>query len=1425
MGLLRLFGRLVNVIAGLFGRNVLRDLDRLQVLYSRMDDDQLRDELDRIMAARELKPAAVNRWSLLSRFQDFPALHALAIGVCLFDRYPCDLPPGSKSYEEQRLAAQLLTVGTNVQMETGEGKTYAIALAATAMLAVYPQVIIITANDYLARRDRVRVSHYFEAAQIACEYGVPSPDYRGVSYTTLRDVCFEYLQRQYRSADSTLPDYSIQAAVIIDEIDSVLLDQSLVHDLVRILPSDESLWGSVFGLAEAWKEREYTYNALSDEFALTADAWDEIVRLAHETGKPASLLMKLAAAALWARQAKEGRHYHLDGDNVQLINQVTGEPYNSSDVQVGALEYLIFRRHPPVSITVAEIDGLTLLRRHPHVVGLSGTAVQDTIYYLQQLGTLTATVAPHFPRYPGKVITLAAASREAALGHIADRITEVSPRPVVIGTWSPAQARAVADGLRTAKIVSDSDLGVITAFDSQVDADILNRAGEPGRVTVLSQGGSRGVDVRSTHQPLLLVLGRAVEPRLDRQFLGRVGRHGEAFDAEFIIDPNSPVQIPVRFAAKLYGGIMPFNAAMARGLAQRQRDAWTYKLARRQHATILSRAVGDVEATVAAEFRRLRALDNGASLRGYVTELCNPATADGGATTPDMRAADRVDALAQQARVISAIERREASDNLVTQFETAVRATGIVENSYQVPATERGEPAELIALTRWLTRSTGQLAIADDPAQMGLFRSQAMEASQQHLPAPSSPYSRSPVDVIFETRVMANATMLEQTKHRLDSLRVTSSAEAYCRRGAFTARNLNKLSELAVRRSIIGNLSLADHPAMLDELYYSVDHQIFPTRSDRDSRTVFPSTTPAATMISGSRAETLVSQFLKEREEDPGGLPIPPESARLLLLDVIRPLMGTASLISAALLGQRIALILDSLAASGTRGARLRDHRKLIFAFTDSLYDQGILKHRVTREAAITSAIRRMREFTKTIPRLGVVSALVYLAVLAIGVLPIATQARHVGFFETATRLFGFGVAFPGRPFLAFFAVVVAIEATARACGFDDPNLLASRLAPILTIPFSLAFYGRGAHDIGSTILLIFGLIIWSVALFTVNRFVITLIGTDANLFLAAISVLVYLIVEVMKLQAGVSLFVVIGVIAATSGPAVPVSIASREYAKGVFVDTDDRAKTRVLLDPNVTSGLAALLAVTLIARFHGNAATIGFTVLELTVFAVMASLRLNAGRIKGTLAKLQVGTPLTDQQLKAYLRRAVVRSVLLAAIALSAAVVITGHVGESTATGILLGQWAGVLFFTGTVSAYNALSVAGATTPLLASHEDEEGLMARLRELRNQLRAWRRARFAWVWKTAVTVVVLFGMLRWISDLFGVTDILHSAWHLVDHLFLPEPVRLWLMAIGVPVIPASKRRHLQFRDVRGRPVDVTNPDEQAEEGADLQWSA
>ncbi|HWF81473.1 MAG TPA: hypothetical protein VN695_12895, partial [Streptosporangiaceae bacterium] len=60
------------------------------------------------------------------------------------------------------------------------------------------------------------------------------------------------------------------------------------------------------------------------------------------------------------------------------------------------------------------------------------------------------------------------------------------------------------------------------------------------------------------------------------------------------------------------------------------------------------------------------------------------------------------------------------------------------------------------------------------------------------------------------------------------------------------------------------------------------------------------------------------------------------------------------------------------------------------------------------------------------------------------------------------------------------------------------------------------------------------------------------------------------------------------------------------------------------------------------------------------------------------------------------------------------------------------------------------------------------------------------------------TVVVLFGMLRWISDLFGVTDILHSAWHLVDHLFLPEPVRNWLMAIGVPVIPASKRRHLQF---------------------------
>ena len=58
---------------------------------------------------------------------------------------------------------------------------------------------------------------------------------------------------------------------------------------------------------------------------------------------------------------------------------------------------------------------------------------------------------------------------------------------------------------------------------------------------------------------------------------------------------------------------------------------------------------------------------------------------------------------------------------------------------------------------------------------------------------------------------------------------------------------------------------------------------------------------------------------------------------------------------------------------------------------------------------------------------------------------------------------------------------------------------------------------------------------------------------------------------------------------------------------------------------------------------------------------------------------------------------------------------------------------------------------------------EDEQtSIPDRIRAVREDLRAWRRMRFAWIWKTGLAIAAVYGVLSWVSDLLGVRDMLFT---------------------------------------------------------------
>ncbi len=134
---------------------------------------------------------------------------------------------------EQLLAAIHLFRGRVVQMDAGEGKTVAIAIAAALHAVLGRRVHVITANDYLAERDAAllepvfrslgvssgAVPGYMEEAERRHVYG------RNIVYGAMRELGFDYLRDRLKTAIGERVQRALDV-VIVDEADHALIDEA-----------------------------------------------------------------------------------------------------------------------------------------------------------------------------------------------------------------------------------------------------------------------------------------------------------------------------------------------------------------------------------------------------------------------------------------------------------------------------------------------------------------------------------------------------------------------------------------------------------------------------------------------------------------------------------------------------------------------------------------------------------------------------------------------------------------------------------------------------------------------------------------------------------------------------------------------------------------------------------------------------------------------------------------------------------------------------------------------------------------------------------------------------------------------------------------------------------------------------------------------
>ena len=614
---------LIGRIAGGFDvARCLSTVDQLAPEYARKTDAEVRDACRAFLDAPKLpgefdhqgesalpRPAGV-------RLEKEDA-EAIAAACEAFARFPpAGITPGTRLYSEQILAAAHLVRGGLVQMDTGEGKTFALMVAALALLRRHYRIYIVTANPYLAMRDAGNTSAFWAALGVSVGVALPSqyetaglPGWEAsVVYTTAETLIFQGQTDDlcYRRADLKLG----RAALLVDEVDAVLLDQlEAPFKTIRSVGGSRKNWKLACEVALRLGQehvRGVPDRGSSLSVYLTAAGQAEVIRLSGSLLGEAQHLplyhdVELAYTGL--REAVEGRDYEIIGQVVVPIDTVSGwRTLTRIPDWVAPLAAHRGLRRSTRTQSSHLTEGYSTLFGFDHFAGTSGTLIGEALDYLLIARLTTVVIPPRNPRHQGVEPELLFRTFDLVERRLCAVVAEQAERrPILVVTSSNAEAYRLAAALR--ETVPDGVSVKYAYGETFGEQRLFEQAGRARTVVVSTRQAGRGVDIqldeeaRSHGGSLLILIGHATQARLDRQLLGRVGRGGDPYTACFWSYSTDSVmnRLPVaRLPLDVLVGDQPLTGnVVARSVKTVQRTMRFYQL--QSFAGRIARAEADAE--------------------------------------------------------------------------------------------------------------------------------------------------------------------------------------------------------------------------------------------------------------------------------------------------------------------------------------------------------------------------------------------------------------------------------------------------------------------------------------------------------------------------------------------------------------------------------------------------------------------------------------------------------------------------------------------------------------------------------------------------------------------------------------------------------------------------------------------------------------
>lgn len=470
---------------------------------------------------------------------------------------------GLTANDKQVLGAALAHQGCIVEMKTGEGKTLMEVMPAYLHALSGDGVHIITANDYLAQRDRDTLEPVFTRLGLSSSVvsrAVPEGQRKAangcdVVYGTASEFGFQYLTDHLTQDPNQRVSRDLSKVfALVDEADKVLLDEASTPLVISSnLPEDPKPARVMATLVKHLKEGvDFQSDKKTRQAWLTEEGLDRVEKILGMgdlySAKNEELVSYLQSAVQARALFQPGVHYLNTGQEVVLIDEFTGRPKPGHRFAEGlhqAIEASEGLTPGDGMLTMASITYPNCLRMYGKLAGMTGTGLSSRQEFAQVYGldvqsvpTNKTVIREDMP----DVMFNTGKERDQAL---ADQVAKLhkSGRPVLLGTRSIERSEDFSRMLQERGIPHQ----VLNAKNIPAEADIIAKAGHLGAVTVATNMAGRGTDIKLGADPNqkaqvialggLAVLGseRHEARRIDEQLAGRAGRQGDPGSSQFYL--------------------------------------------------------------------------------------------------------------------------------------------------------------------------------------------------------------------------------------------------------------------------------------------------------------------------------------------------------------------------------------------------------------------------------------------------------------------------------------------------------------------------------------------------------------------------------------------------------------------------------------------------------------------------------------------------------------------------------------------------------------------------------------------------------------------------------------------------------------------------------------------------------------------------